>query len=119
MRSLVRSVLVTLALFAISRFAHAAPPQTLVAHVAIADSGEFSATVIKSGDPTRLWVRTGDGSLELTLAYFGPDRFHYEIKRNGERAFSMSGVVTPPTGKPLVLGSFPSAQDVKLWLTDR
>lgn len=119
MRSILRSILATLALFAVSRFAHASPPQTVVAHVAIADSGEYSATVIKSGDPTTLWVRTGDGSLELKLAYFGPDRFHYEIKRNGDRAFSLSGVVSPPTGKPFTIGSFPAAQDVKLWLTDR
>lgn len=119
MRSIFRSLVATLALFAVSRFAHATPPQTVVAHVAIADSGEYSATVIKSGDPTTLWVRTGDGSLELKLAYFGPDRFHYEIKRNGDRAFSLSGVVSPPTGKPLTIGAFPSSQDVKLWLTDR
>jgi hypothetical protein len=119
MQSILRSVLATVALFAVSRFAHASPPQTVVAHIAIADSGEFSATVIKSGDPTTLWVRTGDGSLELKLAYFGPDRFHYEVKRNGNHAFSLSGVVSPPTARPLVIGAFPSAQDVKLWLTDR
>ncbi len=113
------SLLTTLALFAATRFAHAAPPETVVAHVAIADSGEYSATVIKSGDPTTLWVRTGDGSLELKLAYFGPDRFHYEVKRNGNHAFSLSGVVSPPAGKPLTIGAFPAAQDVKLWLTDR
>ena len=119
MQSILRSVLATVALFAVSRFAHASPPQTLVAHVAIADSGEFTATVIKSGDPTTLWVRTADGSLELKLAYFGPDRFHYEVKRNGNHAFSLSGVVSPPTARPLTIGAFPSAQDVKLWLTDR
>ncbi len=113
------SLLTTLALFAATRFAHAAPPETVVAHVAIADSGEYSATVIKSGDPTTLWVRTGDGSLELKLAYFGPDRFHYEVKRNGNHAFSLSGVVSPPAGKPLTIGAFPASQDVKLWLTDR
>jgi hypothetical protein len=119
MQSILRSVLATVALFAVSRFAHAAPPATVVAHIAIADSGEFTATVIKSGDPTTLWVRTADGSLELKLAYFGPDRFHYEVKRNGNHAFSLSGVVSPPTVKPLTIGAFPSAQDVKLWLTDR
>ena len=119
MRSILRSLIVTLALFAVTRFAHAAQPQTVVAHVAIADSGEYSATVIKSGDPTTLWVRTNEGSLELKLAFFGPDRFHYEIKRNGERAFSLSGVVSPPMVKPLTIGASPSALDVKLWLTDR
>lgn len=113
------SLLTTIALAAATNFAHASPPETVVAHVAIADSGEYSATVIKSGDPTTLWVRTGDGSLELKLAYFGPDRFHYEIKRNGDHAFSLSGVVSPPAGKPLTIGAFPAAQDVKLWLTDR
>ena len=113
-----RTLLATVALSAVSNFVHASPPQTVVAHVAIGDSGEFDATVIKSGDPTTLWVRSGDGSLELKLAYFGPDRFHYEIKRNGDKAFSLSGVVSPPTGKALTIGHFAS-EDVKLWLTDR
>ena len=114
-----RSLFATLALFAVSTFAHAAAPQTVVAHVAISDDGEYLATVIKSGDPTTLWVRVKDHSLELKLAYFGPDRFHYEIKRNGDQAFSMSGVVTPPMGKAIVIGAFPATQDIKLWLTDR
>jgi len=114
-----RSLVVTAALCAVTNFVHASPPQTVLAHVAIAGSGEFDATVNKSGDPTTLWVRAGDGSLELKLAYFGPDRFHYEIKRNGDNAFSLSGVVSPPTGKPIVIGMFPSSVDVKLWLTDR
>lgn len=113
------SLLTTIALFAVTRFAHAAPPQTVVAHVEVGDAGEYSATVIKTGDPTTLWVHTADGSLELHLAYFGPDRFHYEVKRNGEHAFSLTGVVSPPTDKPLTIGHFPRMQDVKLWLTDR
>ena len=115
----IRSLLVTVSLCAVSSFVHASPPQTVVAHVAIGDSGEFDAIVIRSGDPTTMWVRAGDGSLELKLAFFGPDRFHYEIKRNGDNAFSLSGVVSPPTGKPIVIGMFPSSVDVKLWLTDR
>ena len=118
-----RSLVTTAALFAVSNFVHASPPQTVLAHVAVGSSGEFDATVIKSGDPTTLWVRARDSSLELKLAFFGPDRFHYEIKRNGDHAFSLSGVVTPPTGKPLVIGYFPSedskTEEVKLWLTDR
>lgn len=114
-----RSLVVTVALSAVANFVHASPPQTMLAHVAIAGSGEFDATVSKSGDPTTLWVRAGDGSLELKLAWFGPDRFHYEIKRNGDNAFSLTGVVSPPTGKPIVIGQFPSSVDVKLWLTDR
>jgi hypothetical protein len=116
-----RSTLTTLALFVVSTFAHAAAPapQTVVAHVAIGEGGEYSATVIKSGDPTTLWVRSGDDSLELRLAYFSPDRFHYEIKRNGVRPFNMSGVVSPPVGKPITIGHFPWSEDVKLWLTDR
>lgn len=115
----IRSLVMSIALCAVSSFVHASPPQTVVAHVAISDDGEIVATIIKSGDPTTLWVRVKDHSLELKLAYFGPDRFHYEIKRNGDNAFSLSGVVSPPTGKPLVIGAFPASQDVKLWLTDR
>ena len=114
-----RSLVVSVALCAVTNFVHASPPQTVLAHVAIAGSGEYDATVIRSGDPTTLWVRTSEGSLELKLAFFGPDRFHYEIKRNGDNAFSLSGVVSPPTGKPIVIGQFPASVDVKLWLTDR
>jgi hypothetical protein len=118
-----RSLLATVALCAVANFVHASPPQTVLAHVAIPGSGEFDATVIKTGDPTTLWVHERDGAIELKLAYFGPDRFHYEIKRNGDHAFSLSGVVSPPTGKPLLIGYFPSegekTQGIMLWLTDR
>jgi len=119
----IRPLFATLALSALPNFVHASPTQTVVAHVAVGSSGEFDATVIKTGDPTTLWVRAKESSLELKLAYFGPDRFHYEIKRNGDHAFSLSGVVSPPTGKPLTIGYFPSedvkAEEIKLWLTDR
>jgi len=49
-----RSLVVTAALCAVTNFVHASPPQTVLAHVAIAGSGELDATVIKSGDPTTL-----------------------------------------------------------------
>ncbi|HEY2745570.1 MAG TPA: hypothetical protein VGL86_13130 [Polyangia bacterium] len=114
-----RTHLAALTLFAVIHAAHADAPQTMLAHVIIGHAGAYSATVTKSGDPTKLWVRDGDGWLALELVYLGPDRFHYEIKRGGERPFSMSGVVAPPVGKPLTIGHFPWAEDVKLWLTDR
>jgi hypothetical protein len=118
----IRTLVATFALSAVANFVHASPPPVVVAHIALGDSGEFDATVIStgdlhSGDPTLLWVGSRDGSIEIKLAFYSHDRFHYEIKRNGEKSFSLSGVVTPPMGKPLVIGHFPPSQDIKLWLT--
>jgi hypothetical protein len=112
---------------AASTVVHAAEPsprplEPALAHVAISDVGEYSATVARSGTATNLFVHIGAESVELRLRFDDPTRLRYEIKRNGARQFTLEGEIAPPWNRPYVVGHFPfgeRAVDVRLWLTDR
>jgi hypothetical protein len=112
----------TLALFALIAASNArADPASAVVHVGLSDGGQYDLTVARDGMPTMLTVRDGNEAVELHLRFVDGGKLRYDVKRSGDRPFSLEGEATPARGRPTLLGHLPfgrAACDVRLRVTD-
>ena len=100
--------------------ARADPPSAIV-HVGLSDGGQYDVTVARDGMPTTLTVRDGSEAVEIHLRFADAGKLRYDIKRSGDRPFSLEGETVPPRGRPSLLGHLPfghTACDVRLRATD-
>ncbi|HXU67911.1 MAG TPA: hypothetical protein VN947_01215 [Polyangia bacterium] len=112
----------TLALFALLAGSNAhADSSSAIVHVGLSDGGQYDVTVARDGMPTTLMVRDGSDAVEIHLRFADAGKLRYDIKRSGNRPFSLEGETVPPRGRPALLGHLPfgrNACDVLLRATD-
>ena len=95
--------------------------KALIVHVGLSDGGQYDVTVASDGTPTTLTMREGNEAVELHLRFADAGKLRYEIKRAGDRPFSIEGETVPPRGRPSLLGHLPfgrAACDVRVRVTD-
>ena len=112
-------VLAVFALFAATNAR--ADSQSAVVHLGFSDGGQYDVTVARDGMPTQLTVRDGSEAIEIRLRFADAGKLRYDIKRSGDRPFSLEGETVPPRGRPALLGHLPfghNACDVRLRATD-
>ena len=113
----------TLALLAIIASSNArADNASAVVHVALSDGAQYDVTVARDGTPTHLVARDGAIAIELHFRFVDGGKLRYEVKRSGDRPFSLEGETIPPRGRPAVIGHLPfgrgDACEVRLRATD-
>ena len=112
-------VLAALALVAASN-AHADSPIAVV-HLGLSDGGQYDVTVARDGTQTNLTARDGNEAVEIHLRFADAGKLRYDVKRSGDRPFSLEGETVPSRGRPALLGHLPfsrTACDVRLRVTD-
>ena len=113
-------VLAVFALVRRHRHAHA-DSQIAVVHLGLSDGGQYDVTVARDGTPTMLTARDGNEAIEIHLRFADAGKLRYDVKRSGDRPFSLEGETVPPRGRPALLGHLPfshGACDVRLRVTD-
>jgi hypothetical protein len=108
------------ALFAATNDARA-DSQSAVVHLGLSDGGQYDITVARDGMPTMLTARDGNEAIEIHLRFADAGKLRYDVKRSGDRPFSLEGETVPPRGRPALLGHLPfshGACDVRVRVTD-
>jgi hypothetical protein len=98
-----------------------ADPQSAVILVGLSDGGHYSLVVARDGIPTNLTVRDGNEAVEIRLRFADGGKLRYDIKRSGDRPFSLEGETIPPHFRSGFIGHLPfgkSACDVRISSTD-